>query len=77
MATNMYYQSELHKQFKGFEKLVVAAPKKIVVSILKGIAQKKQIITIKLAGFLIYHLLRRLPARWISYALLLAYRPRK
>ncbi|WGK69238.1 SDR family NAD(P)-dependent oxidoreductase [Candidatus Haliotispira prima] len=76
MATNMYYGSDLHKQFATFEGLFIAAPQKIAISLLRGIARRQQIITVKAAGFLTYHFVRRLPAKWISYGLLRAYQPK-
>ncbi len=77
MATNMYYQSGLQKQFATLEKLVIASPQKVAVGLLQGIASRKKVITIKWRGFLVYHFVRRLPTSWVSYALLRAYRPKK
>ncbi len=79
MATNMYYQSDLHRQFSalGFwERLVVAPPQQIARSLLRGVARRRKIIAVGLAGPLSYHLLRRLPGPWLSAVLLWAYRPR-
>ena len=77
MATNMYYQSGLHKQFSGLEALLIAPPERISRGILHGIAKRKEIITVGLCGSLVYHLVRRLPANWMAHVLFRAYRPGK
>ena len=77
MATNMYYQSDLQKQFGPMERWVISAPERIAKGVLRGIRRKKTIITIRWNGFLIYHLVRRLPASWLGRALERAYRPKK
>ena len=76
MATNMYYQSDLQKQFGPMERWVLSAPKRIAKGLLRGISRQKTIITIRWNGFLIYHFVRRLPASWLGRALERAYRPK-
>lgn len=77
MATNMVYQSDLQSRFGAWERWVLSPPQRIARGILRGIARRKAIITIKWNGFLIYHVVRRLPSAWLGRALERAYRPPK